>query len=418
MVENAAWRVPVLLFQLGNTSEQAERVLITRPEKLESRGKSTMRLLPARSIACLIVGCLSVNVIGTEHRPLQTERQDHIFPAQALALRAADAIHDFGKARIKWVRQYEASRAAGWASDFALRSPVSLPRYAGAGETSVHKAIREAERLLQAGQPAQALTILVELVNDLNQALETHRIERLMDTWNARFPSDAPVDIVGEAHLQAFIEAACEVWRRFIREQPRTEEDPETHTRDDAEDESFVARVRQGMGPALERAAADAGYDSAEDLLRDYMDADQIKTQFAVYMSPTFADRLGEKSPAAVVVAGVTTVTRIILALERRYPALRTLNWSLRIDGRAAESMTAVILPSQRLEIVLVPETGSGMSGGGPGGSPLSFGAFRLFSWPRSLPIWLASLGRQITHQTRGERQKTSSPSSRLYRAA
>jgi len=100
---------------------------------------------------------------------------DGCFRRDALAPIAGGAIDCLDGIRAEIVHAYE-----------TVSARPNLPRYAGAGETSIHRAIREAARLIREQQYLPAMTLLLDLEHDLLDAQKTGDIALLMDAWNTR----------------------------------------------------------------------------------------------------------------------------------------------------------------------------------------------------------------------------------------
>jgi len=311
---------------------------------------------------------------------LATNRGSLAFNEEALALKAAEMLHSFGTVRRTFQRAYQRL----WTGRPVHKPPrrVVLPRYAGAGETAIHKAIRDAERLILAGDDVTALSLLVELMASLHQALETRRIEPLMDKWNMRYPSDLPVEVIELADLRAFLSAAREVWHQNRKDDALDA----THTRSgdlsEAEDETFVERLHRRMAQDLEARTMESGYASPMDLLSDYIDAADVEASFTVHIPEALEAVLKRGSPLPLVFKGLPSVTRIVHELETQYPSFVEREWHLRIDGEVIRSTVQTVLPSQKLELV-IPGSSAPQRRFGPGSPTLpTFGLIVFLLFP------------------------------------
>src|SRR5260370_3910647 len=145
-----------------------------------------------RLIACVLVLCLVASVAAAEstcQRNVPHPRRtscDGAFRRAALAPAAGGMIRCMDGIRRKIIASYRNSASGSFRR---------LPRYTGAGETSIHKAIQHVERLFQEGNLKEAFSLMAKLLDDLWTARETKRIDPLMDNGNARYPSELPVDI-------------------------------------------------------------------------------------------------------------------------------------------------------------------------------------------------------------------------------
>jgi hypothetical protein len=122
---------------------------------------------------------------------------------------------------------------------------LTLPRYAGAGETSIHRALRVAEKYLEEDKPLDALLLLMELRSDLRQARATMAIESLMDKWNAHSPSSLQVDVL-LPDLDQFLKNTERLYR-LAKKAHRIWADhhPEFAL---ASDKGWLSRFSRGMG--------------------------------------------------------------------------------------------------------------------------------------------------------------------------
>lgn len=167
---------------------------------------------------------------------------------------------------------------------------------------------------------------------------KTKRIESLMDKWNERYPSELPVDVIGETHLQPFIDSIEAIFESI----------PET-----PEDTRFEAWLLNAAWIRLQRAAKATGYSSVTDMLEDYRLASTLESNLEVHIPEAFEKLLGRGSPLPLVVRGLTAVGSIVYRLLEAYPALRDQDWILKIDGQDFESVHQTVLPTQRLELVI-----------------------------------------------------------------
>ncbi len=283
-----------------------------------------------RVIACLLVPCLgSAGAHGAAPNSQASfalwtsNAAEAPFYADALAPGAAGFIHCLDRIRSTLVR----------------RSEALLPRYAGAGETSIHKAIQGAERLIQEGKRLEAMFLLDELRDDLIQAEEAKRIEPLMEKWNARYPCDLPVDVIGEAHLGRFVSYVDALFDSIA---------------ENAQSTQFESWLLNAVRLGLQRASTESHYASLAEMLKDYMDAENVETGFDVDVAEPLQKILGGPTPLRLTVKGTPTVSKILYELEVQHPALRGRPWALKIEPDV-ESAGETVLSGQRLRLVLPP---------------------------------------------------------------
>jgi hypothetical protein len=292
------------------------------------------------------------------------------FGVEALAPVAAGMLKCLNGLRVGLVHSYEelvlASRSARSISEKGARGDkAELPRYTGAGESSIHIAIREANRLLQEGQFRPALSIVILLKYDLERAQATGKIEPLMDNWNARYPADLLVDILLD-EIPKFQRTLDEIYRR-LKATVLNSGEPLSE-----DDDTFVERIRHQVQRDLLAAADESGYETLDEMQIDYFDAENIRTSFAVEISEHLRTAVGHQPMVEVVVQGIPTLGRLADALKKQYPALRYLPWTLRLDLEM-ESSNPIIFPGQKIR--LVPASGPshcfGLGNGSIWGIPL-----------------------------------------------
>jgi hypothetical protein len=265
------------------------------------------------------------------------------FPEQALAPAVASGIRCLDKARPLVVRGYE-----------DVLKMASLPRYSGAGETSIHKAIQEAERWLNEGKRPEAMALLDELHQDLVRAQEGQQVEVLMDKWNVRYPASLAVDVF-QTDLSRFLRRVEALMDLVLREE-----------------------LAAG-GPELREAAKGWGYGSVEEMLRDYIDTERMETTFTVDVAQPLQKSLGG-TRLSLTITGIPKVTSLLFELESQYPALRGQIWALRIEP-AVESIEDTVLPEQKLTVI-IPAQGLD--------SPSTFGPLHRSIW--SIPLVITAL--------------------------
>ena len=78
-------------------------------------------------------------------------------------------------------------------TDFTIGN--SLPSYTGAGKTSIHAALDDAQDLINKRDFALARTRLIRLLAGLNLADKNQDIDPLMEEWDSLFPSGMPVPL-------------------------------------------------------------------------------------------------------------------------------------------------------------------------------------------------------------------------------
>lgn len=144
-----------------------------------------------------VAACILVPWLGSDYARAETRKEpeppteygiltaEASLSVEALAPAAGGSCHSFDHVRANIVHQYKELLARGRRRqggdakrrERRLLAYRSLPRYVGAGETSVHKAIRHAEQLLRENRKLEAMTLLDELRDDLFQAQknETNR---------------------------------------------------------------------------------------------------------------------------------------------------------------------------------------------------------------------------------------------------
>lgn len=260
------------------------------------------------------------------------------------AARAQDAAGVTG-ANAGFTRQVLALSATGhwrcldgdrsWLVQFYERlAPAGLPRYAGAGNTSVHKAILEAERLIIEGKRLEGFSLLIELRRDLTTALATGAIEPLMDMWNRRYPSDNPVDLL-LSDIEAFLRYVTTL---LLRAGPPAEPD------------AFSQSWREAIARDLQAALRESGYGSVEDMLEAHMAAGQMETVCRVKLRERWAAVFGS-GELSVSVRGRPSVSALLAALDEQYPRLRDRSWGLLIYPPLA-SADDTVLPEHELTLI------------------------------------------------------------------
>src|SRR5262249_22794406 len=105
---------------------------------------------------------------------------------EALAPPAGGVLRSLGRARIRWVELEKNLQPPGPPEDMAI-----------------HRAIREAERLLHAGEPRQAMILSEVLALDLALSRWGRSTRRLIEDWYARFPSPSGQEVI-KADLDEF----------------------------------------------------------------------------------------------------------------------------------------------------------------------------------------------------------------------
>jgi hypothetical protein len=317
------------------------------------------------------------------------------FLDQALALKAAASTHALSPARQAIVRLMETISPLERSSEpKAHRGEASAPLAA----SSISHAIEEADRLMQVPEPRPGVRLWNEIHDDLEAAASTHDSRPLLRKWNARYPGAPYRRKLSAQELTRLIELAQQIFVRSL-EAPPSPDDPQRWAREDAEDEPFLRKLRASIDSDLENAAARAGYDSPVDMVQDAMDTAGLETTFTIHVPRALEQRLGERSPLALVVRGTPRGTRVALALKRRFPILRSLEWWLRINGDVVNDLFVVILhPTDRLEIVVPPHEDAGGNAAHP--PRFGFGRSLLRKKLCSIAEWLGSrLHAEITRR-------------------
>jgi hypothetical protein len=240
----------------------------------------------------------------------------------ALALPATAGWHCIDGARITLVRLFK-----------RLPSPI-LPRYTGAGDTSIHKAICDAERRLREGNRAEGVLLLIELRRDLTDALAIRRIESLMDKWNQRYPSDKAVDLLlaDIDQLLRYINAHFAPFHRM------------------PEEDSFTRSLKERIAVDLQEDVRESGYESLGDLLADQIASENVETVFQVKLRVPF-DAIFGRPNLSLTVRGRPNVAKLIDALPQQYPLLQERRWGLAIRP-PLESAGDTVLPAHELELI------------------------------------------------------------------
>jgi len=285
-----------------------------------------MRVLTAVLMACLVSRRLHLPARLAASATGLAAVRDARFAGESLALPAGEGIRCLGPIRRQWAHTYQ------------LTEHPALPRYAGAGETSIHKAIQELHHLIAQGAARQAIQLIRELERDLHLAQQTGDIDALMTKWNARYPSELPVDVLG-VHIPQFLTTLEALWLIM----------PE-----DPEDVAYVTELQRMVQAGLKNLAKDMGYDSLEDFVRDAIVSDlYTATDFQVHVSPSLRRFVEGATSITINVIGMPTFQRVTLTILRQFPALNGPDWILRIDDREPESDYELILPGQRLELIV-----------------------------------------------------------------
>jgi hypothetical protein len=305
---------------------------------------------------------------------------------EALAPAAGGALNCLDQIRAGITRQYELllsmlqRNPPGGESALGeggrLPAP-GLPRYAGAGETSIHKAIRQAQEWLAQGKHLESMILLEELRDDLIRARETEEIDALMNKWNARFPSDLEVDVIAAPHLDEFVNEV----RTLLESIPEPAES--------LEDARFEAWLLEAVKLGLWRATEKIGYDSLADMVRDYMDAGKVETILTVDVAEPLREIFGGMAEIKVAVTGFPTVANIIFELEKQHTMLLGQPWALRIEPDV-DSSSDLVLPSQKLTLTVSPSGGSKQVGFGPIHQSVWAAPILLSIWHYGSSVWLS----------------------------
>jgi hypothetical protein len=300
-----------------------------------------MRAFIVRIVVFLLLPCLSVDAPSgvrplTWHHRLGNCTFGGAFDEQTLALPAAGGTNCLGKPRMDLVHGVE--------------NLLLLRRYTGAGETSIHKALQQAERWIQEGKFLEAILLLNELLDDLTHAQKTNEIAPLMDKWNVRYPSHLSVDLIDEADLEQFI--------RYIEALPNSIAGP-------SESVEFEERLRTAFRSDLTRALEQSGYDSLDEMLTDRVDAEKVETVFQVDVTEPFRERLGGTTSITLPVKGWPTVSRIVEQLQIQHPVLRDIQWELKVVPNV-ESVGDTVLPGHQLSLVAPSSSSTERSNPGP----------------------------------------------------
>jgi hypothetical protein len=269
------------------------------------------------------------------------------FQSTALAPAAAGIRRCFGRVRIRLIDAYQALIVERFTRPVAGRS-AHVRRNAGAVETAIHRAVSQAERLIREGDSVGALRLLEELDEDLQQVRESGQIASLMEKWNARFPAESPVDLA-ESDLPQF--------------QSYVEKLIHTAAADDPDDLAFLEYARGAASSAFEGYVRSHKYDSAEEAIVDWAESEDLESSFDVQIPASLQSLLGQKS-LSITVRGLPTIYNVVHELETRYPPLRDSKWLLFIDDRPFVSSTQLLLPGQKLALV-VPDPPAPDSPGG-----------------------------------------------------
>jgi hypothetical protein len=258
------------------------------------------------------------------------------FISAALALKP-ESVDRFLKTRAYW-------------RDYGIRGrepmkdrDAMLPRYTGAGETAIHRAMYAVKRLRNRGELEEAIALLTELERDLADARDRQTIVPLMTKWNARYPAPLEVDL-----MQDDVPAMLDYVRSLRDSIQSRDVDP-----------AWDAPER--WWSALTTAFHHSGYPDFFDWLLDEIDSIDIETVFETHLAKPLRPLVGGSAVLHLTVRGITTVLRIIVSLEDQYPPLKPAEWRLLIDGRDFGLLDDLVLPGQRLDIVEpnVPPSGS-----------------------------------------------------------
>ena len=315
------------------------------------------------------------------------------FETEALALKAGGVLHALGDVRLRIIAALRPWRTG---------EPVTVaePGPAQSPGTSIDRAIAEIERLTRQGADIEAFNLGISLARDLIQTKATGDLTALVKKWDARFPAERPSTGLTVADMDRLRRSAQEAHERGMAARPPEPDDPAARARQDAEDEAWIARLHRGEEEHFWRdlsdphflqqladAAREGGYDSVADMIARYVEVSHVQTRFAVHLPPRLEELLGERSPLSLLLVGMPTAPSLESALQERHPELRYLSWSLHVDGEAVPSSTELVLPTQRVEIVLHPDNDLGTTPRPTPGRPSFSRLWRLWQrlrWPRS----------------------------------
>jgi hypothetical protein len=245
---------------------------------------------------------------------------------EALAPPAAGVLRTFDPVRVQWVRMEEE-----WE-----------PRLAG--ETPVHRAIREVERLLESGESRQAMILAEVLADDLAIAHYVGSANQLMDTWASWFPSDLPLDVTA-TNLEQLAMALDRLLAMpaFLAAQTPI-------------DAFFIERIWRARFENPESPRVIQGFESRIDMGEALAHALDLEATLKIRIPPNARKWVENRSAVSVGVFGLRTVGWIMTAMEDLYPPLKTVGWRLRVDGKIQMDARKTISPGQRLSLVL-PES-------------------------------------------------------------
>lgn len=210
----------------------------------------------------------------------------------ALAPAPGGVLRSFSPVRIAWVQQEERFASAR------------------ATETAIHRAIREVERLLKDGEHRQAMILSEVLAFDLAITRWGGPIERLMDQWNQRFPSD--IRSVIETDLDGLGAAFNQLLGAADYRRAQSKLDGYFLER------IWRARFEDPASPAFIR-----GYESHADMREDRALALDLETTFKVRFPSSARKWFRQGSPLSVTVSGLRAVGWIMTTIEDRHPWLK-----------------------------------------------------------------------------------------------
>jgi hypothetical protein len=306
-----------------------------------------------RIVAGLLVACLSTDPVATmaANRPASSAGSARcapstLFPSEALAPVATEMIHCYDGARTGFVRQFEEVSPDLQNPGRLGAGPVGwhrqLPRYTGAGETSIHKAIRDAERLLSEGKIVEAFSLVVNLNYDLLQAQKTGQVEPIMDRWNARYPAKLAVDILLAdipqflATLQDIGKSAMAAAASLMPSGPK--------------DDEILERARRRVDKALREAMEEAGYESLDEMVLDMIDSENVETPFVVEVAEPWREFVGGAASVEIVLKGIPSAVKVMDELEKQHPRLIGRRWALHFDPDV-KSAGSTLIPGQRIRL-------------------------------------------------------------------
>ena len=228
-------------------------------------------------------------------------------------------------------------------------SDNELPKYTGAGATSIHGAIVDANTLLKDGRGKEAIELLTDLIGDLETAYKSQDIQPLMEKWNDRYPSSLEVDLLIQdiPRFIGYAKELLEALRRYPNESRSIVEianDPDSPVFKEIEK---AHETHRGSPAPIE-------WFKEQMLIQKQMEGTTHDFSIRVPDHPVIRLATGGQETISIHLKGeYPDVDHILTELLKQCPQLEELSfmWDIRIDGNSPKNGTETVLPGQSIEI-------------------------------------------------------------------